>query len=109
MHWDNLTDLTQVEALWPEAVDIDEVILDRLFTASNDLCRAYAPLLPDGSVIPESWLLAEIFQARDIWSKVESGNRDEYGADGFRVSVTHLDYMARNLLRPKTSPLRRLR
>jgi hypothetical protein len=107
--WNDLLDLEAIAKFWEDAAVIDEVTLEKLFIAAHELCLAYAPVLPEGAPVPERYRLAEILQARDIWSKMESGNRDEYGPDGMRLSVTHLDYQARNLLRPKTSPLKRLR
>ena len=106
--WNDLLDLTFVESVWSEAADIDPVTLESLFIASNEVCMAYAPLLPAGSPIPMSYKLAEIMQARHIWSQFAGGNQDTMGQDGFTVTVYPLVFAARDLLRPKTSPLRKL-
>lgn len=106
--WNDLLDLTFVEAIWADSADIDPRVLESLFIAANDLCVAYAPPLISGMAVPESFKIAEIFQARHIWTQASGGNRDEMGADGFAVTVYPLVFAARDLLRPKTNPLGRL-
>ncbi|RNL52737.1 hypothetical protein [Arthrobacter oryzae] len=98
-----------VEEIWPEAADIESSVYFALMLTANALCVAYAPVLADGAVVPDSWKLAEIFQARHTWSQFNGGNRDEIGADGYAVPVYPLVFAARDLLRPKSSPLSRLR
>lgn len=95
--------------IWPESADMDVNTFTALMEASNELCAAYAPTLPVAAPIPTSWLLAEIFQARHIWSQIHGGNQSELGPDGYNIPVYPLVFAARDLLRPKSSPLGRLR
>lgn len=108
MYW-NFGNDPFVFSVWPEAVDIDSTEYAALMNTANTLCVAYAPPLPVGAVISDSYLLAEIITARDIWSKMGGGNTESYGPDGLAVPVAPLIWLARDLLRPKTSPLGRLR
>lgn len=94
---------------WPEAADLDSRDLELLLTTANSLCVAYAPALSEGATVPDGWRLAEVITARDIWSKMAGGNREEFGPDGLVIPVAPLVWLARDLLRPKTSPLGRLR
>jgi hypothetical protein len=103
------TDRAFVEEVWPEAEHIQADVYLTLMLTANALCVAYAPALPEGATVSDSWKLAEIFQARHTWSQFNGGNRDEIGADGYSVPVYPLVFAARDLLRPKTSPLSRLR
>lgn len=98
-----------VEAVWPEAMDFSATVYDRLFETANALCAAYAPALPEGDPIPESWKTAEVLQARHIWSQNGRGTSEAFGPDGLPVSSYSLVMTARDILRPKSSPLRRVR
>lgn len=98
-----------VEEVWPDSVDIPADVYLTLMSTANALCAAYAPALPLGATVSDSWKLAEIFQARDTWSKFNGGNREEFGPDGMSIPVYPLVFVARDLLRPKTSPLSKVR
>lgn len=105
--WNMVKD--QVLEYWPDAEFIEDASFFRLMEAANDACLAYAPSLPEGAAIPASWYLAEILMARDLWSKMSGGNDEQIGPDGYAIRPANLEWQARNLLRPKTSPLKRLR
>lgn len=105
-------DEAKVISSWPEAEDLitdDPQLYSQLMNSANAICTAYAPALPEGAAVPESWLLAEVITARDLWSKLAGGNREEIGPDGMAIPVYPLVLTARTLLRPKASPLSRLR
>lgn len=106
--WNDLLDLTFVESVWADAEDIHPVTLESLFIAAHEVCIAYAPALADGVAVPERYRLAEIMQARHIWTQFSGGNREEYGADGFAVTTYPLIFAAQQLLRPRVLPLGRL-
>lgn len=103
------TDPTFVEQVWPDSVNLPAEVFDVLMNTANSICVAYAPVLPDGEAVPESWKLAEIFQARHTWGQMSGGNREEIGPDGMSLPVYPLVFVAQNLLRPPSSPLKRLR
>ncbi len=98
-----------VEEVWPEAAGIDGALVDRLLSVANALCVAYAPVLPEGAEVPDNYRVAEALQARDLWSKLKGGNAETYGMDGQEIPVYPLVMTVRSLLRPKSSPLSRLR
>lgn len=107
-YW-NFANNAFVLAVWTDAADIDPTVLDSLLRTANSVCVAYAPTLSVDAVIPDSYKMAEIFQARDIWSKFGGGNSEQYGPDGMSIPVYPLVFVARDLLRPASSPLKRLR
>lgn len=108
MYWNDLLDLTFVESIWADAVNIDETMLDSLFTAANELCVAYAPLVVAGSSVPERYKHAEILMARHLWQQANGGNAQEFGEEGYAPVSYPLVFAARDLLRPKASPLSKL-
>lgn len=95
--------------LWPESANMDPEALGVLFEAAHEACMAYAPLLPAGAPIPARFKLAQIMQARHIWTQMAGGNRDEVGTEGYQVAVYPLVFAAQDLLRPKTTGIRGLR
>lgn len=108
MFW-NFNDLEFVIRHWPEAEYLDNRELETLLATAYGLCVAYAPALSEGESVPDSWRLAEVITARDIWSRMAGGNREEIGPDGMVIPTAPLIFLARDLLRPRTSPLGRLR
>lgn len=105
--WNDLLSFEFIESTGVELPLDDPILLESLFIAANEACVAYAPLLVAGAPVPESYKLAEIMQAAHIWSQFNGGNRDEVGADGYARPVYPLVFAARDLLRPKRSPLSR--
>jgi hypothetical protein len=101
-------DNAHVFKVWPEAEDLDPLVFLQVMTVAHGLCAAYAPAF-EGDYPSESYKLAEIITARDIWSKMGGGNREELGPDGLAIPTTPLIWLARDLLRPKTNPISRLR
>jgi hypothetical protein len=107
-YWNQGNDLF-IFAVWPDAEDMDIAVLDVYMSTANSLCVAYAPALPLDADIPDAYKLAEVYQARHLWSQARGGNRDQFDQDGNVVPVYPLVFAARDLLRPKTNPLGRLR
>lgn len=108
MYWNSLTSTEFLVDYWADAATINATLLDSLFEAANEVCVAYAPALLDGQIVPERYKIAEILQARHIYSQMQGGNREEIGADGYATPSYPLVFAARDLLRPKRSPLSRL-
>lgn len=107
MPWN--TDDSLITEVWPEYEDMTPVERTALMSTAHALCAAYAPPLAAATPIPDSYKLAEIFTARDIARKSNGSGEPNYGPDGAVMPIQDLTYLARNLLRPMTPPLRRLR
>lgn len=98
----------QTDGLWADAADMETATLRSILTAAHEVCVDY---LRDAEgdytepeTIPEGWRLAQVMQARHIWARMRTGNRDEVGPDGYTVSTYPLVLEARTLLRPKRTP-----
>ena len=106
-------DQNAVFEVWPEAEELPILTYQSIMETANALCAAYAPSpaldAAGNPVIPDSWKMAEILQARHIWSQNGRGNSDTFGPDGLQISTYSLVMTARDILRPKSSPLRRIR
>lgn len=107
-YWNYMND-TFVHTIWPESEDIDPQTFAVLMATANALCVAYAPVLPDETNIPGNYKMAEIFQARHTWAQANGGIRQEVGPDGLAIPTYPLVFAAQDLLRPKSSPLSRVR
>lgn len=97
-----------ITQIWADSEYMESHILESYLEAANTVCSAFAPSLAEGATIPEAWKIAEILQAKHIWSRARSGNRDSIGADGYEISTYPLVLEARGLIRPKRSPLKGL-
>lgn len=108
MAWN--VDPSFVEEIWAESAEIEPAMLQAVLDAANAACTAWAPALPEQPV-PDAWRVAEIYQARHIWATFQGSNQGEVGPDGFVITASTwpLVLAARDLLRPKTQPLSRLR
>lgn len=97
---------------WVETEDIAEEWLDapegdelaELLTVAFEVCSAYAPPRADGPV-PASWKKAQLLQAQHVYARSRSGNGESMGPEGYSTSTYVLVLEARQLLRPKRSPL----
>lgn len=112
MAWNHsVADIDFITGVWADADNIEPEVLDSLLDSAHAACVAYAPVLPIGAAVPANYRLAEIFQARHIWSSFQGANDSVMGPDGYEVATNtfNLVLVSRDLLRPKTSPLSRIR
>lgn len=105
--WNIDTDF--VSSLWADAANLEPDTLNALLETAHIVCVAFAPPLAEDAPVPPNYLVAEIMQAKDIFSKIGGGNASSFGSEGYETPVYPLTFAARDLLRPKTSPLRKLR
>lgn len=95
----------QARAIWPDAptgTPAEDDLLARLLAAAEEVCQAYAPVLPATDPVPARYQEAVIQQARAIWSNFERDG-DVLGFDGeFTVRVRPLEPSVKLLLRPQT-------
>lgn len=88
--------------LWPDAPKVDTT-LDRYLAAAHRQLVGYAPALPveDPPVpAPDDYQLAQVLQARALWT-ASRRDGDVLGFDdGSAVRVRPLDSTVKSLLRP---------
>lgn len=90
--------LAQARVLWANAPD-DDVLLDLLLNAAEEVCVAYASvqLATDVSPVPYRYTQAVVFQARDTWAQ-QGPSTD---LDGILVVHRPMTPTVRSLLRPR--------
>lgn len=94
-------DPVRVAADWFDAPDEPE--LSELLGVAWEVCAAYAPT-PEPVPVPKAYGMAQVLQAKHLFARGKSGNRDTVGPDGYTVSTFPLVLEARTLLRPRRSP-----
>lgn len=75
--------------------------LDRLISVATRQAKDYAPALADTDVIPDSYVLAVIYQARELHNAVLRGDTDIIGVGDFAIRVRPLTGVVRAMLRPE--------
>lgn len=83
---------------WPDAPVDDEDLNDLLETARIQ-CEAYAPAV--SGEVPVNYRQAQLMQARNLWQSIKADPGGQIGADGLAIPVFPLDWVVKNLLRPK--------
>jgi hypothetical protein len=86
--------------LWPDAPTDDET-LDLLLQASTDQCRAFAPVLATGAVLPDRYTLATIYQARELQAAAHRDG-DVIGVGDYAIRSRPLTSTVKQLLRPQS-------
>lgn len=86
-------------AHWADAIKLTDALLDQLLAAADEGCRAYAPVLADATVVPTGYVLATVYQAREIR---QAGMRegDSIGVGDFVVRARPVAASVKQLLRP---------
>lgn len=84
---------------WPSAKNLPDALLDQLLAAADEAVRAFAPVLPDADLVPNGYVLATVYQAKEIR---DAGQRDgdTIGAGDFVIRARPLTSTVKQLLRP---------
>jgi hypothetical protein len=89
---------------WPDAASIDPAALSELLDAAYEQCVAYAPALPvtdPPTPVPASYMLANVYQAREIYAASQRGESDVIGFGDYAIRARPLTAAVKQLLRPK--------
>lgn len=105
--WVDTDDPSIVEE-WRDMPD-DEAVATRYLASAHQQCLDFLPhkrvdgaLVPDvPTVVPETYRLAQILQARALYNSVITGPGDALGPEGQSVTVHPMDWSVKNLLRPR--------
>ncbi len=109
--WYTLTSIRAVDettqtAPWPEAADIpDGLLTDLLFIARSHV-EAYAPALPadtEAGRCPVAYRHAQLMQTRNLWNATEVDSGGGFGGDDYTIRPMPLDWIIKQILRPKTA------
>lgn len=91
----------QARAHWPDAAPLTDAVLDTLLEAAHEQCVAYAPPLPDPEPVPASLMLANVYQAREIYAASLRGESDVIGVGDYAIRARPLTAAVKALLRPR--------
>lgn len=89
---------------WPNFEQLADLQLFEVLWTAKQQCIAYAPALAVDQRPPLNYKAAQQMQARNIWnaSKVDPGSGG-IGDDSFVIRPFPLDWMVKQMLRPKTA------
>jgi len=85
--------------LWAGAADYDDGLAFPLYCAMVQ-CRAFAPALAEDTPVPDTYVAAQVLQARALVRVGIVGDGDRAGV-GETVAVFPLDWNVKALLRPR--------
>lgn len=108
MDW--LTVTSDIPTYWPLCpFDVedegDAAELTALLAVAQAQCEAFAPALAEGDVVPERYRMAQAMQARALQRSGTVGSGDQFGAEGFTVTIWPMDWTVKALLRPAGKPV----
>lgn len=93
----------RVTQLWPgvgDGLEADDLLIF-VFEVARIQCERFAPALPEGAVVPENYVAAQVMQARALVRAGITGSGDQSGGYGETVAVFPMDWTVKNLLRPR--------
>ncbi|CCH79083.1 hypothetical protein BN12_40053 [Nostocoides japonicum T1-X7] len=96
---------TQAQTFWADAKNLSDDILVVLLDAATEQCAAYAPALAVDATVPDRYVLATVYQAREVYS---AGQRDGdvIGIGDHAIRSRPLTATVKSLLRPQRVSLR---
>lgn len=115
MSWvdtENALHMELVRTVWADADTLEPDSLEALLRVGQAQAEAYQGYVLHGNAVPtDSQRLAAILLTRHVYATSAAGDRAQVGPDGYPVEVSTwpLVLQARALLRPKTSPLGKVR
>lgn len=93
-------DISTARAEWWDAPD-DDTTLARLLEVAKTQVIAFAPTLDDITRPTESYVLAQLMQARNLWNTGRIAPDSTAAVDGFVIQPHPLDWQIKQLLRPR--------
>ena len=91
---------TQAETHWPDATALGETVLTTLLGIAQEVCAVYAPDLAETDPVPDRYMLAVIYQARELRAAAQRDG-DVIGlGDGYALRSRPLTGAVKSLLRP---------
>lgn len=85
---------------WADA-PADDARLDTLLGVATAACRAYAPVLADADPIPAGYMIATVYQAREVYSAAARDGQDVIGFGDYAIRARPLPDAVKALLRPQ--------
>lgn len=86
---------------WPDAQSVSDIRLFQMLELARQQVVAYAPALAEGVRPPYNYREGQLMQARNILNAGRAESGDE-GTDTFMLRPFPLDWMVKQVLRPKS-------
>lgn len=102
MAWFTPADREQLQTIWPDAEGIlDDDVLALYLSSARIACEAFAPPLAEGADVPDNYLLAQVYQTRNLWNAGAAAPGGEFDGSSYGLSTHPLDWQVTQLLRPR--------
>lgn len=89
----------QAREHWVDAVSIADATLDALLEAAYEQCYEYQP--NDNKPVPTRYMLANVYQAREIYAAAQRGEQDVIGVGDYAIRARPITAAVKQLLRPQ--------
>lgn len=99
-------DDTTHSSVWAEAEDIPDTLLTDLLFIARSSVEAYAPALPADTPAgrcPVAYRHAQLMQTRNLWNATQVDSGGGFGGDDYTIRPMPLDWIIKQILRPKTA------
>ncbi len=102
--WLTAEDVDELAVLWPDSDTIEaEDVLNLYLSAAKAGCLAFAPELPEGDPIPDEWLIAQAYHARNTYNAGQAAPSGEFDGSSYGLTAFPLDWQVKQLLRPQSA------
>lgn len=91
----------EAHMFWLDSQNIDDAVLEFYLDSASEQCAAYAPAGTDPTTSTR-YVLACIYQAREIYSASQRGEQDVIGVGDYAIRARPLTAAVKQLLRPQT-------
>lgn len=92
-------------APWEGAEDIPAHLLNDLLNVARENVLAFAPPLHEDMAAvgkcPAAYRVAHLMQTRNLWNSVEVDSSGGFGGDDYTIRPMPLDWIVKQVLRPK--------
>jgi len=96
-----------IRSVWGTAEDIPDTLLDELLYVARESVLAFAPPLPPemeaAGQCPVEYRMAQLMQTRNLWNAVEVDPGGVFGDDTYQIAPKPLDWIVKQMLRPRTA------
>lgn len=96
--------VAQARTHWKVGTAVDTATLTDLLEAATEQCAEFAPTLAEGAPVPFRYMLATVYQARELY-EAGTRNNDTIPGEGFVIRARPLTASIKQLLRPRTGKL----
>ncbi|WP_336630774.1 MULTISPECIES: hypothetical protein [unclassified Microbacterium] len=98
----NEDDVDLLGVVWPDGASLPEGVLKVYLAVAKSACIAYAPALPEGHTVPDSYRVAQAMQAANVYNAAVAAPGGDLDGGGYGLVAHPLDWQVKQLLRPQS-------